>query len=593
MNFNTLTFSFPSPPRVNAVTQFYVRFVDADTSVTYAGIQAYGKSGGTIAGGVCFCQYRAYYPQDGASASSSYFNIDISTSAPPPGPTPTPPPPGGTPTPPPPPPPGDIDGDGIPDDRDACPNAPEKFNGFEDTDGCPDVVPIPEKGTVKVSSNPTGAQVFASFLPNIPSGKFLGNTPVTFEDTGCNSCFVQVSAPKFASKEIQVVIVPGQTREFFTTLDPIPQTGTLGGRVFDIRLRPLSGFTVTADGVTQFFPGSEFFNLDGVAVGTHPVTITKSGYLTLSTSATIQFAQQTNLLGGAPALLLTSAEAEAIKAAIQKAIAEGLKAMGDFLLNVIRGCIAGGTLLSQDPLDKSIGNMEFFVSMMVCSFFPPVNLANALVLTFQGKFVDAGLSALGAIPLGGDAIDFFRKPTKFILGFPEFGEQAKGWLRGANFFGKGEDAAKAVDAVAIIKASGRKITQIGHIGEALGEQLLKKKFPDAQVFTNVKLFDNAGREIGQIDHVVVKNNEVIAIAQTKSVLGREGEALTQIDDNLAVFKNPDFASAGHSLKPEQFRAIPEDQLQKFTIGPKGGNYGLKLEQTAEAIQGLFDTFKVK
>lgn len=34
---------------------------------------------------------------------------------------------------------GDIDGDGIPDDEDECPEEPETYNGFEDEDGCPDV----------------------------------------------------------------------------------------------------------------------------------------------------------------------------------------------------------------------------------------------------------------------------------------------------------------------------------------------------------------------------------------------------------------------------------------------------------------------
>lgn len=34
---------------------------------------------------------------------------------------------------------GDMDGDGIPDDEDECPEEPETFNGFEDEDGCPDI----------------------------------------------------------------------------------------------------------------------------------------------------------------------------------------------------------------------------------------------------------------------------------------------------------------------------------------------------------------------------------------------------------------------------------------------------------------------
>ena len=32
----------------------------------------------------------------------------------------------------------DRDGDGIPDERDACPDVPEDMNSFEDADGCPD-----------------------------------------------------------------------------------------------------------------------------------------------------------------------------------------------------------------------------------------------------------------------------------------------------------------------------------------------------------------------------------------------------------------------------------------------------------------------
>lgn len=45
--------------------------------------------------------------------------------------------------PPPPPPPSDRDGDGIIDEKDACPDVPETVNGFEDEDGCPDEPPPP------------------------------------------------------------------------------------------------------------------------------------------------------------------------------------------------------------------------------------------------------------------------------------------------------------------------------------------------------------------------------------------------------------------------------------------------------------------
>ncbi|WP_245575998.1 hypothetical protein [Haloplanus natans] len=36
--------------------------------------------------------------------------------------------------------PTDYDGDGIDDSDDGCPTRPETTNGFQDADGCPDVV---------------------------------------------------------------------------------------------------------------------------------------------------------------------------------------------------------------------------------------------------------------------------------------------------------------------------------------------------------------------------------------------------------------------------------------------------------------------
>jgi hypothetical protein len=47
----------------------------------------------------------------------------------------------------------DSDGDGIPDDVDDCPNVPETVNGFEDSDGCPDVVPVSDNSLTIVNSN--------------------------------------------------------------------------------------------------------------------------------------------------------------------------------------------------------------------------------------------------------------------------------------------------------------------------------------------------------------------------------------------------------------------------------------------------------
>ena len=42
----------------------------------------------------------------------------------------------------------DADGDGIPDDTDVCIDQKERYNGYQDTDGCPDIPPyLTEKDT--------------------------------------------------------------------------------------------------------------------------------------------------------------------------------------------------------------------------------------------------------------------------------------------------------------------------------------------------------------------------------------------------------------------------------------------------------------
>jgi outer membrane protein OmpA-like peptidoglycan-associated protein len=75
----------------------------------------------------------------------------------------------------------DTDGDGIPDDKDKCPNEPETKNGYEDEDGCPDTIPEQvkkftgvikgiffdkNKATIRPESKPvlgSAAKVLASF----------------------------------------------------------------------------------------------------------------------------------------------------------------------------------------------------------------------------------------------------------------------------------------------------------------------------------------------------------------------------------------------------------------------------------------------
>jgi len=72
----------------------------------------------------------AYDLSPPTQCSERRFVLDAPPPPPPPKPKPPPPPP--------PPKPGDKDGDGYVDNQDTCPEQPENYNGYQDSDGCPD-----------------------------------------------------------------------------------------------------------------------------------------------------------------------------------------------------------------------------------------------------------------------------------------------------------------------------------------------------------------------------------------------------------------------------------------------------------------------
>lgn len=47
----------------------------------------------------------------------------------------------------------DTDGDGIPDSSDSCPTQAETIKGFEDSDGCPDIIPTADSTPISESED--------------------------------------------------------------------------------------------------------------------------------------------------------------------------------------------------------------------------------------------------------------------------------------------------------------------------------------------------------------------------------------------------------------------------------------------------------
>jgi len=71
----------------------------------------------------------------------------------------------------------DSDDDGIPDNLDACPDAPETYNGFQDEDGCPDVVST--NGKIAFDSSRDGNFEIYTMNSNGLGQKRLTNNPAT------------------------------------------------------------------------------------------------------------------------------------------------------------------------------------------------------------------------------------------------------------------------------------------------------------------------------------------------------------------------------------------------------------------------------
>lgn len=87
----------------------------------------------------------------------------------------------------------DTDKDGIPDSKDACPTQPENYNGYQDTDGCPDTPPTTTptgdvtNPTVSITSPAGGASVSGSVTISANASDNTGVSYVLFTVDGASA----------------------------------------------------------------------------------------------------------------------------------------------------------------------------------------------------------------------------------------------------------------------------------------------------------------------------------------------------------------------------------------------------------------------
>ena len=190
----------------------------------------------------------------------------------------------------------DMDSDGILDKVDACKEAPEDADGWQDTDGCPD--PSTRLAVTVVGKDGDFIQG-AKVLLQAPDGERKGGTDFSV-DVHPGEFPLIATADGYRTIE-QSVLVPAQPKHSLTlTLDEL--TGTVRLSVQEPGGEPISGRWAADRGEAVAFTGGAASFL--LPVGLHSLEVTADGYRPRTTSVEVA-ADQT--VGVAVTLLLERA----------------------------------------------------------------------------------------------------------------------------------------------------------------------------------------------------------------------------------------------------------------------------------------------
>jgi PEGA domain len=142
------------------------------------------------------------------------------------------------------------------------------------------LVPIVQTGNIYVNSNPAGASAI------LDNGYDQLTTPGTFNAVSTGWHNVEVSKSGYQIYSTSIEVKPGATSNVYATLVPNAQYGSISATSVPI------GASLYVDTIYQGYTNQIVGNL---AVGTHTVTMKKSGYKDFSQTATVYNAQTTSV----------------------------------------------------------------------------------------------------------------------------------------------------------------------------------------------------------------------------------------------------------------------------------------------------------
>jgi hypothetical protein len=142
------------------------------------------------------------------------------------------------------------------------------------------LVPIVQTGNIYVDSNPAGASAI------LDNGYDQLTTPGTFNAVSTGWHNVEVSKSGYQLYSTSIEVKPGATSNVYATLVPNAQYGSISATSVPV------GASLYVDSIYQGYTNQIVGNL---AVGTHTVTMKKSGYKDFSQTATVYNAQTTSV----------------------------------------------------------------------------------------------------------------------------------------------------------------------------------------------------------------------------------------------------------------------------------------------------------
>ena len=283
--------------------------------------------------------------------------------------------------------------------------------------------------------------------------------------------------------------------------------------------------------------------------------------------------------------------------------------------------------------DEVASSPAYFVGWMASGYFAVGDVRDTIEALYQGDTIGAGLNALGIVPFVGDGERSANALRKVVTKYPsrvavlgqyllkhEIVQRVPGEFLQVNILdscfdggatalrnhnvpmarilevGKvdGIHLARHAEALGIVRGSSRTVGIEGHVAEILAEETVLKTLHPGSVYTfhsNVELKNVYNRVLGEIDTVIVKEGNVVAIVQTKMGRNAAGQAKDQLSRNIDIIDDQYrfISTSVQGLTPAQFRVI---ELNTVTIGPKDSiGFDHVVDYTNRELHELYRTIR--